>query len=64
MLDAESRAETQQTRRRRHIARGRPRFLPIVAAPKMATETAARERRDPSTHCNTDRVAEWSELRF
>ena len=38
----------QKRIRRRQKARGHQRFLPIVAAPEMAAETAARERRDPS----------------
>ena len=48
-IDAERRADTQQKRRRRQKASGFKRFLPIVAAPEMVAETAARERRDPST---------------
>ena len=49
-IDAESRVDPQQKRPRRQKARGLTRFLPTVAAPKMVAETAARERRDPSTH--------------
>ena len=48
-IDAESRVDSQQKRRRRQKARGFKRLNPTVAAPEMVAETAARERRDPST---------------
>ena len=47
-IDAVSRVEPQQKRRRRQQARGQTHFLPTVAAPEVVAETAARERRDPS----------------
>ena len=48
-IDAESRVDSQQKRRRRQKARGFKRFNPTVVAQEMVAETAARERCDPLT---------------